>query len=192
MVTLSIFPFFPSLFLSSSLVSLFMFLDGNQSVSECWARSWLPLGRASKDSAMVLWTRWASTQSTEGGRRSDRTRTDDLLEGHARGHTLVDNNIGPSQFRYLTGHSSPERSNGCAQLLQLRADAGVGSRNKSEGSGHAAMHAPHHGAGRTCPCDMELRLHRERTNGTCRCRSAATDLEPLLALPLLVSVACFA
>jgi len=30
--------FFPSLFLSSSLASLFMFLDGNQSVSECWAR----------------------------------------------------------------------------------------------------------------------------------------------------------
>jgi hypothetical protein len=71
------------------------------------------------------------------------------LEGHARGHTLVDNNIGPSQFRYLTRRSSPERSNGWAQLLQVRAaGAAVGSRNKSEGSGppaQEAMHAPHHG-----------------------------------------------
>lgn len=54
---------------------------------------------ASKDSATVLWTRWASTEPT-------------LWKGMPGGHTLVDNNIEPSQFRYLTRLSSPEWSYG--------------------------------------------------------------------------------
>lgn len=72
-----------------------------------------------------------------GGSPSPSTRTDPL-EGHARGHTFVDNNMGHRNFRYLTGHSSPERSNGRALLR-----AAVGSRNKSEGVRPAqeAMHA---------------------------------------------------
>lgn len=146
--------FIPSLSLSSSLVSLFIFLDENQSVSE-WvsaglglASLGLPLGRASKDSAMVLWTRWASTQQLRG-ESQHRTRTDPL-EGHARGHTLVDNNIGPSQFRYLTGRSSPERSNGGCCVLVLRWSVETNLR----GSGLPVQDAMlmHHGEGRTCPC----------------------------------------
>lgn len=58
-----------------------------------WPRSWLPLGTASKDSAMVLWTRWAST----GPPRTDPLEGRARAQGGGRGrHTLVDNNIGPS------------------------------------------------------------------------------------------------